>query len=89
MFRNGGPEVMELLEAERASRGRLFSTRPALFTYVARRAGLGAVAADWFAVAGSGKARSDIRQACQLADAAQARRDLEAGKTTGSSILLP
>jgi NADPH2:quinone reductase len=37
----------------------------------------------------SGKVKIDIRQRYKLADAAQAHIDLEARKTTGSTILLP
>ena len=38
---------------------------------------------------GSGKVRIEVNQRYALKDAAQAHRDLEARKTTGSTILIP
>jgi NADPH2:quinone reductase len=75
--------------AELASRGSLFITRPTLFSYAAKRADLESMAADLFQMVASGKVKIDIHQRYQLADAGQAHIDLEARKTTGSSILLP
>jgi len=74
---------------ELASRGSLFITRPTLFTYTAQREDLESMAADLFGVVTSGKVNIDINQRYALQDAAQAHRDLEARKTTGSSILIP
>lgn len=75
--------------AELASRGSLFVTRPTLFSYAAKRADLEAMAADLFEMVSSGKVKIDIRQRYKLADAARAHIELEARKTTGSSILIP
>jgi NADPH2:quinone reductase len=75
--------------SELASRGSLFITRPSLFNYIARREDLEAGAADLFAMVESGKVKIDINQRYALRDAAQAHIDLEARKTTGSSILIP
>lgn len=72
-----------------AARGSLFVTRPTLFTYIAKRADLEEMAADLFAMVESGKIRIDINQRYALKDVAQAHRDLESRKTTGSSILIP
>ncbi|MCK0510816.1 quinone oxidoreductase family protein [Aromatoleum buckelii] len=72
-----------------AKMGSLFITRPTLFTYSARRADLLAMAADLFEVVVSGKVRIEVNQRFALKDAAQAHRELEARRTTGSSILLP
>lgn len=72
-----------------AKMGSLFLTRPTLFTYSARRDDLLAMAADLFDVVVAGKVRIEINQRYALRDAAQAHRDLEARKTTGSTILLP
>ena len=72
-----------------AKLGSLFLTRPTLFTYTARRVDLLASAAELFEVVASGKVRIDINQRYALQDAAQAHRDLEGRKTTGSTILLP
>ena len=74
---------------ELASRGSLFVTRPTLFSYAAKRADLEAMAADLFAMVASGKVKIDINQRYPLAEAARAHEELEARKTTGSSILLP
>ena len=55
----------------------------------AKRADLEALGAELFEVVGSGKVRIEVNQTYPLAEAAQAHRDLEARKTTGSTILLP
>ncbi len=72
-----------------AQKGSLFLTRPTLFTYSAKRADLLAMAADLFAVVESGQVKIEIRQRYALRDAAQAHRDLEARKTSGTTVLLP
>jgi len=74
---------------ELASRGSLFITRPSLMAYMARREDLEASAKSLFGVVSSGEVKIDIRQRYALADVRQAHIDLEARKTTGSSILLP
>lgn len=58
-------------------------------TYTAQRALLEPMAAELFDVVASGKVKIEIHQRYALADAAQAHRDLESRKTTGSTILLP
>ncbi|TWG79274.1 NADPH2:quinone reductase [Cupriavidus gilardii J11] len=72
-----------------ASKGSLKLTRPTLMTYVVRRELLEPMAAELFDVVGSGKVKIEVRQRYPLAEVAQAHRDLEARKTTGSTILLP
>jgi NADPH2:quinone reductase len=72
-----------------AQKGSLFLTRPTLVTYTARREDLLASANALFEVVGSCKVKIEIEQRYPLKDAAQAHRDLEARKTTGSTILLP
>jgi len=74
---------------ELASRGSLFITRPSLMAYMAKREDLEASAKSLFGVVSSGEVKIDIRQRYALADVRQAHIDLEARKTTGSSILLP
>lgn len=71
------------------SRGSLFFTRPTLFSYIAKRADLEQTAQELFDVVIGGKVKIEINQRYALADAAQAHRDLESRKTTGSTILLP
>ncbi len=72
-----------------AAKGSLFLTRPTLMTYTARRVDLLTSAAELFGVVQSGAVKIEVRQTYPLADAAQAHRDLEARKTTGSTVLLP
>lgn len=72
-----------------ASRGSLYITRPSLMTYTAKRADLVASANELFEMVQSGAVKIEINQSYPLAETAQAHRDLEARKTTGSTILLP
>ena len=71
-----------------AAKGSLFLTRPTLMTYTADRADLLACATDLFAVVQSGDVSIEVNQTYPLSEAAQAHRDLEARKTTGSTVLL-
>ncbi|MCH6588115.1 MAG: quinone oxidoreductase [Proteobacteria bacterium] len=72
-----------------AALGSLFITRPTLMTYSAKRADLEAMAAELFEVVLSGAVKIEINQTYPLSETAQAHRDLEARKTTGSTVLLP
>lgn len=72
-----------------SKKGSLFLTRPSLMTYTAKRDDLLASAADLFAAVISGAVRIEINQTYPLHDAAQAHRDLESRKTTGSTVLIP
>jgi NADPH2:quinone reductase len=74
---------------ELASRGSLFITRPSLMNYTAKRGDLENMAANLFSMVQGGKIKIDIRQRYALSEVAQAHRDLEARKTTGSTILIP
>jgi NADPH2:quinone reductase len=71
------------------SRASLFATRPSVFHYVAARADLLASATALFEAVRSGAVKVEVRQTYALKDAAQAHRDLEARRTTGSTVLLP
>ncbi len=84
---SGAPEPLNLGLLQQ--KGSLFVTRPTLNTYAAKREDLVASAHDLFDVVKSGKVKIEIAQRYPLKDAAQAHRDLEARKTTGSTILLP
>ena len=72
-----------------AAKGSLYVTRATLFTHIATREATQAMADDLFAAVTSGQVKIRIDQRYALADVAQAHRDLEARKTTGSSVLLP
>jgi len=84
---SGPPPAISPLELSK--RGSLFLTRPSLFAYIAQRKDLDAAAKALFRVVASKKVRLHIGQRYPLADAAQAHRDLEARKTTGSTVLVP
>jgi NADPH2:quinone reductase len=68
-------------------KGSLYVTRATLFTHIATREATQAMAEDLFSVVESGAVKIRIDQRYPLADVAQAHRDLEARKTTGSSVL--
>jgi len=72
-----------------SAKGSLFLTRPSLMTYTAERDALLAHARDLFEVVQQGAVRIEVKQTYPLSEAARAHRDLEARKTTGSTILLP
>lgn len=70
-----------------ARKGSLFLTRPGLMDYNARREDLVACADELFEVVLKGKVKIEINQTYPLRDAARAHADLEARKTTGSTVL--
>jgi len=72
-----------------SAKGSLFFTRPSLMAYTATREDLLASANALFEVVRSGAVKIEIHQTYPLKDAAKAHRDLEARKTTGSTVLLP
>jgi len=71
-----------------AMKGSLYLTRPALADYIADPAEKAALAAELFEHVGAGRIRIEINQRYALQDAVQAHRDLEARRTTGSSIFV-
>ena len=80
------PPIEPLLLSQKGS---LYITRPVLWHYTARREDLLALGAELFEMVGSGKVKIEVNQTYALADVAQAHGDLEARRTTGSTILLP
>lgn len=84
---SGPPPAISPLELSK--RGSLFLTRPSLFAYIADRKDLDASARELFRIVAAKKVKLRIGQRYPLAEAAQAHRDLEARKTTGSTVLLP
>jgi NADPH2:quinone reductase len=70
-----------------AAKGSLFITRPTLFSYTAKRDDLVTTAQELFEVVSKGVVKIAVNQTYPLAEAAQAQRDLEARKTTGSTVL--
>ncbi|MES2150667.1 MAG: quinone oxidoreductase [Pseudomonadota bacterium] len=71
-----------------AMKGSLFLTRPALADYVADPVEKAELSGELFEHVGSGRIKIEINQHYALEDAVQAHRDLEARKTTGSSIFV-
>jgi NADPH2:quinone reductase len=71
------------------TKGSLYATRPTLQTYTAKREDLVANANDLFDVVSKGIVRIVVNHTYALKDAAQAHRDLEGRKTTGSIVLMP
>jgi NADPH2:quinone reductase len=88
-FGNASGPVPPFDTSELAKRGSLFLTRPTLFTYIAQRADLLAMAAELIDAVTTGQVKIAISQTYALRDAAQAQSDLAARKTTGSIVLLP
>ena len=72
-----------------AAKGSLFLTRPTLMTYTANREDLLASAGELFDVVMSGAVKIEVKQTYPLAEAARAHQDLEARRTTGSTVLIP
>ena len=72
-----------------STKGSLYVTRPTLATYVAARADLVKRSSDLFNVVKSGAVKIETTARYKLEDAANAHRDLEGRKTTGSVILVP
>lgn len=72
-----------------AQKGSLFLTRPTLFTYIARREDLLAMAEELFAAIRQGWLDVKIGQRFPLSQAAEAHRALESRRTIGATLLLP
>jgi NADPH2:quinone reductase len=72
-----------------AAKGSLYFTRPTLATHIATRALLEEGAGRLFEAVGDGRLHIQINQSYPLAETARAHRDLEARRTTGSTVLLP
>ena len=70
-----------------AQKGSLYLTRPTLFHYIATREQLEQSAGELFEIVQSGAVKIEVKQRFSLKDAAEAHRQLEARKTTGSTIL--
>jgi len=88
-FGNASGPVPPVSLAELNKRGSLFLTRPSIAAYTATREDLEASAKSLFGVVASGEVKIGINQRYPLSQVAQAHADLEARKTTGSTILLP
>ena len=88
-YGNASGAVEPFSPLELARRGSLFLTRPVLFDFLRDRADLQAAAGELFGLIESGTINIQINQTYPLKDAAQAHIDLEARRTTGSTVLIP
>jgi NADPH2:quinone reductase len=86
-FGNASGPVPPFAPGSLGAKGSLYVTRQTLFSHIATRESTQAMADDLFAVVASGQILIHIDQRYPLADVQQAHRDLEARKTTGSTIL--
>jgi NADPH2:quinone reductase len=88
-FGNASGPVKALDLGLLAAKGSLYVTRPTLMTYTASDADLKETADDLVQMVASGKLKVPVNQRYALVDAVQAHRDLEARRTTGTTVLLP
>jgi NADPH2:quinone reductase len=88
-YGNSSGAVPPFSALELSKRGSLFLTRPTLFHYVATKSALNRAARELFEIVGSGAVKIHVGQTYPLADAARAHADLEARRTTGSTVLIP
>jgi NADPH2:quinone reductase len=84
---SGAPDPLDLQVL--SAKGSLFITRPTLLTYTADASDLSASSAAVFDRVLRGDLKVEINQRYALKDVQQAHRDLEARKTSGSSVLIP
>ena len=88
-FGNASGSIAGIDPGVLGAKGSLYVTRPSLMSYVATRADLVETANELFDVVKKGIVKIAVNHTYPLKDAAQAHRDLEARKTTGSIVLLP
>ncbi len=86
-FGNASGPVPPFAPGMLGGKGSLYVTRQTLFTHIATRESTQAMADALFAVVQSGQVKIHIDQRYPLQEVQQAHRDLEARKTTGSTIL--
>lgn len=83
----GAPPPVEAATLQKM--GSLYFTRPTLVTYTAKREDLEASAAAVFNMLKNGSIKARIDQRYKLSEAKRAHTELETGRTTGSSLILP
>ncbi len=86
-FGNASGPVPPFAPGVLGAKGSLYVTRQTLFNHITTRESTQAMADDLFEVVVSGKVKIRIDQSYPLENVQQAHRDLEARKTTGSTIL--
>jgi NADPH2:quinone reductase len=88
-FGNASGPVPAIEPLTLSQKGSIFLTRPTLAAYTGTRAELELSANALMDVVAKGTVKINVKHTYPLAEAAQAHRDLEARKTTGSVVLLP
>ena len=88
-FGNSSGAVPPFSALELSRRGSLYLTRPTLFHYTATLSQLNKAAQELFTLIASGAIKVRIGQTYPLAEAKRAHVDLEARRTTGSTVLIP
>jgi NADPH2:quinone reductase len=88
-FGNSSGKVEPFALHELTKRGSLYVTRPTLQDFIGERGALEAAVAELFGLVERGRIEIAVNQTHALRDAAQAHRDLEARRTTGSTVLIP
>jgi NADPH:quinone reductase len=88
-FGNSSGPVPPIAPLELTKRGSLFLTRPTLFHYLDPRRELERAAKELFDLASQSVIQVQVGQTYALQDAAKAHADLEARRTTGSTVLIP
>ena len=87
-FGNASGAVEPFSPGVLAVKGSLYLTRPTLATYMRPRAEIEEMTTELFDVVSAGAVRVEVNQTYALEDVAQAHRDLEGRRTTGSTVLL-
>lgn len=88
-FGNASGPVEPMAPSILAQKGSLFMTRPTLGNYIATPQELRECAEALFAIVRGNKVVININQSYPLADAAKAHADLEARRTSGTTLLIP
>ena len=88
-FGNASGPVAPFAPALLAAKGSIYVTRQTLFSHITSRERTQAMADDLFAAVTSGQVKIHVDQRYPLDQVQQAHRDLEARKTTGSTVLIP
>ena len=86
-FGNASGPVKDFQLGQLAAKGSLYVTRPTLYSYIITDEEFKETAGDVVEIVKSGKVKVAVNQRYALADVAQAHRDLESGKTTGSTVI--
>jgi NADPH2:quinone reductase len=88
VFGQSSGSIPKLDFSDLAHRGSLFATRPTISTYVADVGELQTAAAALFDALRAGHVRAEVRQRYPLREAGRAQAEIEARRTTGSTVLL-